>query len=73
MTPAADDPKKAFIETWPKQCACGQSYDEGRWETLRYVGVQHVPAELGLPDLELRNCERCCSTLAIVVPNDFVR
>ncbi len=39
--------------------------DESAWSELRYVGIQHFPAEDGAPDerLELRNCT-CGSTLA---------
>jgi hypothetical protein len=60
-------------ETWPKQCACcNTSYSESDWEALRYVGVQ-VSGLDGIPDLELRNCGRCSSTMAIVVTSDFVK
>jgi hypothetical protein len=38
---------------------------------MSYVGVQRGDAEIGVPDLELRNCA-CGTTLAIVVPRDFV-
>lgn len=57
-------------ETWPKKCSCGELISEERWETLRYVGVQRSGMET-VPDVEMRNCGRCKSTLAIVVPRDF--
>lgn len=61
-----------FIESWPKVCACGHAISEEEWETLRYIGIQSVPPSFGMPDLELRNCV-CGSTIAVVVPNDFVQ
>lgn len=58
-------------ETWPKACSCcGTKITEEAWEKLPYVGVQQGTDDI--PDLELRNCDRCNSTLAIVVPRDFV-
>jgi len=71
---AVDDPetKQLFIESWPKTCGCGEVFSEHQWENLRYVGVQKMPADYGLPDMELRNCSRCGSTMAVVVPYDFV-
>jgi hypothetical protein len=70
---AIDDPetRELFIESWPKKCACGHEISEAEWETLHYVGLQKVPADYGIPDLELRNCV-CGSTIAVAVPNDFV-
>lgn len=59
-----------FVETWPKVCSCGDSFSEEEWERLRYVGVQKSGLP-DFPDLELRNCGRCMSTLAIVVSCDF--
>jgi hypothetical protein len=57
-------------ETWPKQCSCcGAKITEDEWERLPYVGVQEGTDDI--PDLELRNCGHCSSTLAIVVPQDF--
>jgi hypothetical protein len=71
---AVDDPeaRDLFVESWPKKCACGHVITEDAWETMRYVGVQKVPADYGMPDLELRNCASCGSTMAIAVPGDFV-
>ena len=70
-----DDPetRELFIESWPKKCACGQSISEAEWDTLTYVGVQKVPREYGMPDLELRNCGNCGSTIAVALPEDFVQ
>ena len=57
-------------ETWPKTCSCcGDPITEDGWERLPYVGIQQGTEEI--PDLELRNCGRCQTTLAIVVPRDF--
>lgn len=57
-------------ETWPKVCSCcATQITEEAWERLPYVGIQEGTDEI--PDLELRNCGRCSSTLAIVVPRDF--
>ena len=71
---AMDDPetRELFVESWPKKCSCGHDISEDEWETLHYVGVQKVPPDYGLPDLELRNCPNCSSTIAIAVPGDFV-
>lgn len=60
-----------FKESWPKKCGCGVVYSEEAWENLQYVGLQKVPPDYGIPDMELRNCSHCSSTLACVVPNDF--
>lgn len=57
-------------ESWPKKCGCGAAITEEQWETMRYVGIQHSGFD-DMPDLELRNCHRCSSTIAICVPNDF--
>ncbi len=72
---AMDDPeaRELFIESWPKVCGCGQSFTEEQWEELQYCGVQKVPPTFGMPDMELRNCSRCSSTMAISVPGDFVQ
>ena len=62
--------KELFVETWPKKCGCGESFTEEQWEKLNYVGLQKSGID-NYPDLELRNCGHCKSTLAIVVPGDF--
>jgi hypothetical protein len=61
---------RKFVETWPKKCACGHQISEEGWEDLRYVGVQRSGFD-DSPDLELRNCSACGSTIAIAVPSDF--
>lgn len=68
-----DDPetRDLFVEKWPKKCACGAPYEEHEWEKLRYVGVQKTGLP-DFPDLELRNCGSCGSTMAIAVPGDFI-
>ena len=57
-------------ETWPKKCGCGAVHTEEQWENLSYVGIQHSGLD-DFPDLEMRNCT-CGSTMAIVVPTDFI-
>lgn len=67
------DEEEELVESWPKTCGgCGSVYDEDQWEALRYVGVQQSGMP-DFPDLEMRNCSRCQSTMAIVVPNDYVK
>ena len=66
-----EESQNEYVESWPKVCVCGCSITEEQWENLQYLGIQKVPRELGIPDLELRNCKRCMSTLAVVVPSDF--
>ena len=72
---AMDDPetRELFIESWPKVCSCGRSYTEEQWENLHYCGLQKVPPDYGMPDMELRNCDSCSSTMAISGPGDFVQ
>ena len=69
--PIDEETRQLFLESWPKTCSCGEKISEEQWEKLNYVGLQKVPADYGLPDLELRNCGNCGSTLAVVPPNDF--
>lgn len=64
-----NNPRKE--ETWPKQCKCGEHFTEEQWEKLSYIGLQRSVFD-DYPDLELRNCRRCGSTMAITVPMDFV-
>jgi hypothetical protein len=59
------------VTTWPKHCGCGASFTEEEWE-MAYVGVQRSGLA-DVPDLEMRNCGRCSSTLATWVPTDFVQ
>lgn len=42
-----------------KVCSCGRCFSRTLWERLRFVGMQG--------QLELRNCTRCRSTLALPV------
>lgn len=61
---------KIKVESWPKVCGCGESISEDDWENLQYLGVQKSGLDK-FPDLEMRNCRKCQSTLAIIVPNDI--
>jgi hypothetical protein len=53
--------------TWPKVCGgCRRAHDEESWASLTFVGIQKLPPgyeDLGIPDLEMRNCV-CHSTIA---------
>lgn len=72
MARILDDLDDVFREeSWPKACGCGHSISEEEWERMHYVGVQKSEFE-DIPDLELRGCPNCFSTLAITVPRDFV-
>ena len=51
-----------------KTCGCGQSFTAHTWKLLTRVGVQHDRIE----KIELRNCPRCRSTLA-VLKTQYVR
>lgn len=51
--------------TWPLRCSCGESYGPRGWSLLPLVGYQDDGAG---GRLELRNCERCSSTMAVEVP-----
>ena len=68
MTPDMNDLFKE--ETWPKVCSCGHKMSDDDWERMRYIGIQKGFDDI--PDLELRSCNKCGSTLAITVPRDFV-
>lgn len=72
MSNVTEETRKLFEESWPKKCSCGKTLSEDDWEKCHYVGLQKVPPEYGLPDMELRNCPSCDSTMAVAVPNDFV-
>ena len=67
-----DETRELFVESWPKKCSCGLPYTEDDWEKWHYCGVQKVPPEFGMPDMELRTCPSCGSTMAVAVPNDIV-
>ncbi len=45
---------------WEKTCSCGRRYTREEWDALPLLGRQ-----AGEPDLELRNCGGCGSTLAV--------
>ena len=50
-----------------KVCSCGARYSASDWALLRLRGRQHQVG--GFPDLELRDCLYCTSTLGLeVVP-----
>lgn len=67
-----DENDEFKVESWPKRCgSCHTDYDETAWEALGYVGLQRSGLP-DFPDMEMRRCGRCGSTMAIVVPNDFV-
>ena len=55
---------------FPKQCGCGLSYDEKRWQTLRLVGISEgtdrTCGKYYGPDGELRNCS-CGSTISVPI------
>lgn len=54
-------------QTWPKPCTCcAKTFTFHAWTCLRLIGVQKGFVD-GLPDLELRNCDVCESTLAMVI------
>ncbi len=54
--------------TWPKSCTCCEKkFSLHAWMTdLKLIGIQKGFVD-GLPDLELRNCDHCGSTLALVL------
>ncbi len=58
-------------ESWPKACGCGSSITEDGWERMSYIGIQRSEFD-DIPDLELRRCSHCHSSLAIAVPRDFI-
>lgn len=52
---------------WPKSCTCcKKKIDHDLWKTLPYVGIQR-PFVVDMPELELRDCDECGSTLSIVI------
>lgn len=48
---------------WPRPCSCGARYHASEWAALPFVGVQ-VDAD-GNPQLVLKNCSRCASTISM--------
>lgn len=65
----ADDDDDILMkpQEWPKVCSCGKSYDPESWEKLQYLGIQHTGDNM-FPDLELRHCGACGTSLAIITP-----
>ena len=54
-------------QVWPKACTCCEkTFTLHAWMGLRLIGIQKGFVD-GLPDLELRNCDHCDSTLALVI------
>jgi len=45
-----------------KACGCGIEYTEEEWKNLSLKGIQREEFQ---PDLELRQCRGCRSTIAI--------
>jgi len=48
-----------------KRCGCGASYSKQEWEGLPSKGVQVTEDAQNVYHLELKNCSRCTSTLAM--------
>lgn len=48
---------------WPKRCSCGMSWSLQAWLNLPLVGR----IDDGFEPVELRNCEMCWSTLAVLI------
>lgn len=60
---AADD--ISAVQVAVAVCGCGASYTAAQWGELRYVGPQLIGD--GGPDLILRDCAACNSTLGVWV------
>lgn len=45
-----------------KRCVCGRAWSADAWRELPYVGIQEFE---DAPRLELRQCDKCGSTLAL--------
>lgn len=58
------DPRDAAASA-VKKCVCGRQWDAAAWRELPYVGVQEFE---DAPRLELRQCDKCGSTLALKLP-----
>jgi hypothetical protein len=61
-TPMAESTPGAPPAGAVKRCVCGQNWDAEAWRELPYVGVQEFE---DAPRLELRQCDKCGSTLAL--------
>lgn len=46
-----------------KRCSCGRDFTREQWGKLLYVG----PWDDGVDVMELRNCDHCHSTIAVVI------
>jgi hypothetical protein len=46
------------------KCRCGRSYTLTEWKKLQYVGIMD-DRDIGGEIIELRNCSKCGSTIAI--------
>ncbi len=55
-------------QIWPKRCSCGADYTEATWKELKLVSPAWPETEArgGDAALELRNCARCGSTIAVL-------
>ena len=55
-------------QIWPKRCSCGADYTETTWKDLQLVSPSWPESEARGSEaaLELRNCGRCGSTIAVV-------
>lgn len=63
-----DDDYIPVAQVWPKACSCcGNFFTHSDWKNLKFIGIQKSHDVNDYPDLELRNCDVCNSTLAIVV------
>ena len=58
------DPRGA-ASTVVKRCVCGREWTAETWRELPYVGIQEFEDS---PRLELRQCDKCGSTLALKLP-----
>lgn len=61
-TPMADSAPGSPTAGAVKRCVCGRHWDACAWRELPYVGVQEFE---DAPRLELRQCDKCGSTLAL--------
>lgn len=55
-----------LTNVWPKACSCGSMYERHEWDKLHNIGV-HDNSMIGFPNLELRKCKSCLTTLSIAM------
>lgn len=69
MNASVPAPSPSRVRRVFKRCACGISYTFKEWCSLTLCGYLDVPADFEGPAerLQLRNCRRCDSTLAVNV------